>query len=69
MYEEELNIIGDQEIYREIKYKEKEYKAAKNILEEAKKYCEEIDLPLEMQEIGKILEELERGSNVLERES
>lgn len=68
VYEEELNIFGDQEMRREIKHKEKEYKVAKNILEEAKKSCEEIGLPLEMQEIGKILEELERGQCIREGE-
>lgn len=58
VYLEDLNLLGDQEMFREIKYKEKENKMAKNILGETKEFCEEMGLLLEAEEISKLLEKL-----------
>ena len=66
VYKDDLNLLEDREMFREIKYKEKENKMAKNILKETKEFCEEIGLLLEAEEVKKLLEKL--GSEMQEVE-
>jgi len=66
VYREDLNLLEDQEMFREIKYKEKENKMAKNILKETKDFCEEMGLFLEAEEIRKLVEKI--GSEMQEVE-
>lgn len=64
VYKDDLNLLDDQKMFREIKHKEKENKMARNILEETKEFCGEIGLLLEAEEVSKLVEKL--GSEMQE---
>jgi len=55
IYKKDLNLFRDQRMLHEIKHKDKEKKTAEDILKETNRYCEEMGMQPESQEIENIL--------------
>jgi len=51
-------ILSDPEILQELKANNRELETARNVLERTKRSCEEMDLPAEVEEIGRLFEKL-----------